>query len=385
MWLFDRTEPSRRPIRDPGARSRSSLGIVAGAFGLVLALGFGGPALAQQDNTAFVSGDWRGAAFGDNGGHFARCVITSEFPGQPTLGFGRESRGRFEVWLLDPRQNYQEGHAEVLTLQVDGNEPVSGRFMAVGPDRLAAQVDGVPGLVESFMRGNVLKITPAEGGATLSYPLKGTFKAITALDQCARDFGNVQVTTAAKPSGGGNSGGNSQAQAQARAQEALQKLAAVKGDTLYKLSPQDFAARIVLSDPESFQIPEDLKQAKDRLQADLVWRIPDGFGIAKAVRGSPTEEELRTELVARREPSCQGELTSQADMRVSSVKDRVIKRVEVGCTQDGQGNPAYEAFAFYPHESGNLIMIVHFARSGDLARAADDRFFQIVESVSAGG
>ena len=71
-------------------------------------------------------------------------------------------------------------------------------------------------------------------------------------------------------------------------------------------------------------------------------------------------------------------------MRISAIKDRIIKRVEIGCAEDENGRPAYETFSFYPHETGNLVMIVHFAATPEQARAADDAFFRVAEAVAAG-
>ena len=75
-------------------------------------------------------------------------------------------------------------------------------------------------------------------------------------------------------------------------------------------------------------------------------------------------------------------MTSSADMRVSAVNDRIIKRIDIGCSKDAKGNPAYEAFSFYPHVSGNMIMVVHFTKSPETSKAADDAFFKIAEAVA---
>jgi hypothetical protein len=345
------------------------------AFAASLAAGAviwpGAPALAQ--GSAFQSGSWAGSAYGNPEGKFERCVITSEFPGKPVLGFGREVTGKFEIWLVNAAWQYSSGANELVTISIDGSTPRTGNFLAIGPDRIATQLPPSSPLIDGLKRGSRLKMT--FGGVTHEYPLKGTFNAITALDNCAQNRG-VKVANTAKPKA------PSAADQQAQAEKALRMLAAVEGDTLFKLSSGDFAARVVLADPDRFRVPEDLQDAKARTKADFVWTVEDGFGIAKGVPGSPTEEDLRAGLVGLREKGCLGELTSSADMRISAVKDRIIKRVDIGCSKDSQGNPAYEAFSFYPHDSGNLIMIVHFTKSPESSKAADDAFFKIVEAVA---
>lgn len=331
----------------------------------------GAQALAQGN--AFQSGSWAGSAYGNTEGKFERCVITSEFPGKPVLGFGRELTGKFEIWLVNPEWAYTAGANELVTLSIDGSPPKTGNFLAIGPDRIATQLPPDSPLIDGLKRGSRLKMT--FGGTTYEYPLKGTFNAIAALDTCARNQG-TKVAGAAQPAA------PSAPSKQEQAEKALRMLAAVEGDTLFKLSSGDFAARVVLADPDRFRVPEDLQDAKARTKADFVWTVEGGFGIAKGVPGSPTEEDLREGLVQLRQDGCVGELTSSADMRISAVKDRIIKRVDIGCTEDSTGNPAYEAFSFYPHVSGNMIMVVHFTKSPESSKAADDAFFQIVEAVA---
>lgn len=331
------------------------------------------PASAQE--SAFRSGPWSGAAYGQSDGTFERCVITSEFEGRPTLGFGREASGRFEIWLLDPSWSYQAGDIEQVALSIDGEAAKTGTFHAVGPDRIAAQVNTAPGLVDGLKRGN--RLTVRFGDREFTYPLTGTFNAISALDQCARDQGvRVIVDDNTRQRAAPES-------AEAQADRALRMLASVSGDMLFQLSPGDFAARIVLADSERFRIPQDLEQARQRLQADMVWSIADGFGLSKGVQGAPSEDALLEELLARRTEGCVGELSSSTDLRLSAVKERVIKRIEISCTEDARGNPAHEVFSFYPHETGNLVMVVHYATNLDSARTADEAFFRIAESVAA--
>jgi hypothetical protein len=333
---------------------------------------------ASAQGSAFQSGAWAGAAYGRPDGTFERCVITSDFAGKPTLGFGREVSGRFEIWLVNPAWTFEPGGTQIVTLSIDGSQPVTGNFVVIAPDRVATQVPPESGLVDGVKRGNVLKLT--FGGQSYDFPLKGTFNAINALDTCARNKGIPPKPAAAPapaPSGG------QRAAAQASAEQALRKLASVSGDLLFKLSAGDFAARIVLADQNQFRIPEDLQKVRETTKSEMAWSIEGGFGLSKGVRGNPNEEDLRAELLMRREGSCAGQISSSADMRISAVKDRLIKRVEIGCTQDTKGNPAYEVFSFYPHESGNLIMIVHFASSPEGARQADEAFFRIVEAVAA--
>ena len=98
----------------------------------------GAQALAQGN--AFQSGSWAGSAYGNTEGKFERCVITSEFPGKPVLGFGRELTGKFEIWLVNPEWAYTAGANELVTLSIDGSPPKTGNFLAIGPDRIATQL-----------------------------------------------------------------------------------------------------------------------------------------------------------------------------------------------------------------------------------------------------
>src|SRR3546814_1710121 len=79
--------------------------------------------------------------------------------------------------------------------------------------------------------------------------------------------------------------------------------------------------------------------------------MKDGFGLITGVNSDPDVEALRDTLVRQKQPKCKGELTSASDVRTLAGTAITVKRVNVTCTDVGNGDDVTEVFSFYPHRS----------------------------------
>lgn len=323
----------------------------------VLTFAAAGPAAA-----AFKVGIWQGDAYISERGQFQRCAIVGDYPGETDLGFGLTANGVYEAYLIDKTWTLEPGQTAQVTIRVDDGPEVAGAFQVVSRDTLGTLLQDRPELVKAFKSGNVARISGFFG--TLDFPLTGTAKAFGQLEACVREVkANVQ---------------NGQ-----RAAEARSQVAAVRGDDLFKLQPQAFAWRVLNDLPaDKFAIPNDVEQAMKRWNAALVWRIERGIGLVQSVGGTPSEEALRDELVKIKSPSCSGELTSVADLRLMPGADTILPHVELSCSDVGNGGPAYEVLTFYPHASGNLIAVSHISETLEIAQTADATFLNQVAVIA---
>lgn len=323
----------------------------------VLTAGAAMPALAK-----FESGPWTGNAYAQKDGKFERCVITSEHADGMRLGFGKAADGSFEIWLMNKSWNLEPGAPQTITLWVDTQGKRSGNFQTVSKEAMATQIKDAAGLIESLKRGNVLYIqTPL---ASMSFKLTGTFKAIGELDQCW-----------AQSSRGAAGGGQAAAAAPAKR---------VKGMDLLSLTPRAFAGQVVTSaNNDYFTIPAQPPENMRKWNAALIWNIKGdaGVGLSSGVGSNPDIESLRTELVRLKQPGCRGELASASDVRTLPGTAIQVKRVEVRCSDVGDGNGVTEVISFYPHLSGQLLVVSHIAGNREAAQAADGEFAKRVTAI----
>lgn len=322
----------------------------------VLAVSAAAPALAE-----FKSGPWTGSAYARSDGAFERCVITSEQPKGLRLGFGRSVEGAFEIWLMNKSWNLQPNTPVQVSLWVDSEQKRTGNFQVVSKEAMAAQFPVDANLAEQLKRGNVLHLTtPAE---TLDLKLTGTFKAIGELDKCwAQNTG-----AAGKPA--------------ARATAPAKR---VKGMDLLTLPPRDFAGQVVTSGKAGyFAIPDTLPEAMRQWNAALVWDVKagKGVGIAAGVGSNPDVEALRDNLTQQKKQKCKGEMTSSSDVRTLEGAAIQVKRVEIRCSDIGDGTSVTEVFSFYPHLSGQLLAISHISADRAQAVEADVEFAKRVAGI----
>ena len=309
------------------------------------------------------TGIWRGDAYLGPDGRFQHCAVIGDYEGSTDLGFGIDAQGIFEVFLVDQTWTLTPGGAEQVAIQIDGGETATGPFEALQPSMLGTRLVDRPGLVQGFKSGNTVTFRGFFG--TVEFPLTGSANAIAALESCV-------ATVSA-----GIRDGRRLAEAQAR-------LAQVSGERLFELTPRTFAFRVLMDlPPDRFAVPADAEEASRRWRAALVWRVQDGLGRVSTVSGDPSEEDLRSALVEMQGPTCAGELTSLADLRLLPGTDRVVKHVELQCSDTGGGRGAVEATTFYPHASGNLLMISHLAETADAARTADLLFLEQIGRIVA--
>lgn len=333
---------------------------VAGLWLLVALLAGSGatPALAE-----FKSGPWTGNAYAQNDGKFERCVITSDHADGMRLGFGKSHEGAFEIWLMNETWDMEPGKPRSVTLWVDDQGKRSGNFQTVSKEAMAAQFAGDNELVDLLKRGNVLHVETPD--RSLTFKLTGTFKAIGELEQC--------WSQAMQASAGGRTG-----------QAGAPPAAPAKGMDLLALSPRDFAGQVVTSGEDGyFTIPEQVPEAMRKWNAALIWSVKGdaGVGLSTGVGSNPDIESLRTDLVRQKEAKCTGDMESSSDVRTLPATAIQVKRVEIRCSDIGNGSGVTEIFSFYPHLSGQLLVISHVSNDRELAAEADGEFAKRVTTI----
>ncbi|GHD58595.1 hypothetical protein GCM10017083_41790 [Thalassobaculum fulvum] len=327
----------------------------------VLAASGAAPALAE-----FKSGPWTGNAYAQKDGKFERCVITSEHPDGMRLGFGKSLEGTFEIWLMNKGWSLEAGQPQPVTLWVDDLRRRTGNFQSVSKGAMAAQFVGDTDLVASLKKGNVLHVESAFGSMT--FKLTGTFKAIGELEQCwsqsTRAAAAAQAPRAQAPSSG--------------------PAKRAKGMDLLALPPRDFAGQVVTSEKSPyFTVPQQVPESMRKWNAALIWNINngDGVGLSTGVGSNPDIETLRTDLVRQKQPRCKGDMASSSDVRTLPATAIQVKRVEIRCSDIGDGKGVTEVFSFYPHLSGQLLVISHISNDRDVAIEADIEFARRVTAI----
>ena len=319
--------------------------------------------VVHDASAAFKSGIWTGDAYISKEGQFQRCAIVGDYESDTDLGFGLAANGAYEVYLINKSWTLEPGQAAQVTIKIDDRQDVSGAFQVVSKDTLGTMMQDRPELIQAFKAGSVATISGFFG--TLKFPLKGTAKAFSVMEDCVR-----QVKTGVQQG--------------KKVAEAREQVAKVHGQDLFKLAPQPFAWRVLKDLPQDqFAIPRDVEQQMKRWSAALVWRIERGLGLVQSVGGNHSEEELRAELVKLKAPSCKGELASEADLRIMPGTETVLPHVELSCADVGNGTGAYEVLTFFPHASGNMIAISHIGETLEAARVADTAFLNQVAAIAA--
>jgi hypothetical protein len=309
---------------------------------------------ATSAQAAFESGPWKGNAYARQDGVFERCVITTDHPNAMRLGFAISAGGVFEIWLMNKGWALQPGQPQQVTLWVDNGGKRTGNFENVSSEAMAAQFVSDQQLVDALKRGNVLHVTTPTG--SYDFKLTGTFKAIGELEKCwAQSTGRAPAASAGRP---------------------------VTGMDLLSLPPREFAGRVITSQRDSFfKIADENPEAMRRWNAALIWMMEGGLGMASGESTNPTLAALRDNLAQQKQQSCKGEFSASAntvDMAGVAVQ---VKRVEVRCSDIGDGTSVTEVFSFYPHLSGQLLVILHVANDPAVAVRADAEFVKRARAI----
>lgn len=321
----------------------------------------------------FKSGPWTGGAYAGKDNKFERCVITSEQPNGVTLGFGKFIDGAFEIWLTNKSWNLTPNTPQHVSLWVDSLDKRDGNFQVVAKNTMAGQFSVKDTkLADELKRGSVLHMT-TPGGA-FDFKLTGTSKAIGDLEQCWAE--NSRAGGAAQNQAGQNQAGQKQA--------GQKPVGRVKGMDLLALTPRDFAAQVVTSGKAGyFTIPDKMPDAMKQWNAALVWNA-DGdkaIGLVSGVGSNPDVQVLRDDLVRQKKPRCKGDMASSSDVQTLPGTAIQVKRVEIRCSDIGNGTGVTELFSFYPHLSGQLLVISHISRDRAMAVQADGEFAKRVIAI----
>jgi|GEM_PF-722490 len=340
------------------ARRKAGLWLLAA----VLTTSVGVSASASE----FTSGAWSGRDVKAEDGLFKGCQIDSKHPVDQVLGFGIFVPGVFQVRISNKAWTLEPG-AVAVTLWVDAGEKLAGNAIAAAKDTLVVPVkEGGKVFAESLKKGNILHVTVPAG--SYDFKLSGTFKAIGDLERCW-DGGVATLRKAG-------------AMPQGSAAPAPQPAKRVKGADLLGLSLADFAGQVVTSKDNGFyKLERTTKQQLEQLNAALVWTMKGGFGFVTSVNTDPDIKLLKDSLVQQKTARCKGELSSSADVRGLPGTAIQLKRVELRCTNVGNGDAVTEVFSFYPSLSGKLVAVSHIAKDRAVAIAADGEFAQRVAAI----
>lgn len=336
-------------------RWMAGLGLTA----VILAAEAMSPALAAE----FKVGSWVGHDVVKDG-KFLGCEIYSPYPNGQALAFGISSRGVFEVRVTNAAWALQPGKVEVA-LWVDDQPKLQGNALAAAKDSLIAPVaEGGKKFAEVIKKGNVLHVSTPNGD--IDFKLTGTSKAIAELEQCFN-----RGSASAAPAAAG--------QAPAAAPKPGKP---VKGSALLTLPIREFALQVLSSGDKSFYSVERTDpKLLEKWNAALLWSMKDGFGLITGVNSDPDVEALRDTLVRQKQPKCKGELTSASDVRTLTGTAITVKRVEVRCSDVGNGDDVTEVFSFYPHLSGKLLAVSHVSKTRTVAVDGDAQFAKRVTTI----
>lgn len=171
----------------------------APALGLLVCVGIGGPASAQNTTyDRFNSGNWNGGASKrDSTGRFEYCFISTGYTDGATITFGIFGNRKLGLvvgkksWKLTKDQRYK------VRVTVDRRNIGSFNTRNTSANNFLVDFgDRSSAALYRLRRGKVLRLrTP---GRELSYTLSGTNKALTRTEQCV-----------ARNTGGGASAGTS--------------------------------------------------------------------------------------------------------------------------------------------------------------------------------
>lgn len=329
-----------------------------GVSAVILAAEAMSPASAAE----FKVGSWVGHDVVKDG-KFLGCEIYSPYPNGQALAFGISGRGVFEIRVTNAAWDLKPGKVEVA-LWVDALPKLQGNALAAAKDSLIAPVpEGGKQFAEAIKKGNVLHVTTPQGN--VDFKLTGTAKAVGELEQCyERGVG------AAKPAAG---------RAPAAAPTPGKP---VKGSALLGLSVRDFAMQVLSSGEKGYYTVERADpKLLEQWNAALLWSVKDGFGLITGVGSDPDVEALRETLVRQKQPKCKGQITSSSDVRTLAGTAITVKRVEVRCTDVGNGDDITEVFSFYPHLSGKLLAVSHISKVRTVAAEGDAQFAKRVTAI----
>lgn len=338
-------------------RWMAGLGLTAA----VLAAEAMSPALAAE----FKVGSWVGHDVVKEG-KFLGCEIYSPYPNGQGLAFGISGRGIFEIRVSNGTWNLQPGKVQV-SLWVDDLPKLSGNALAAAKDSIIAPVpEGGKKFADAIKKGNVLHVSTPSGD--IDFKLTGTSKALTELEKCwERGMGTAQAP-----------GGKPAAAAAAPPKPGKP----VKGSALLGLPIQEFAMQVLSSgDKGYFTVERADPKLLEKWNAALLWSMKDGFGLITGVNSDPDVEALKETLVRQKQPKCKGNLTSASDVRTLTGTSITVKRVEVRCSDVGNGEDVSEVFSFYPHLSGKLLAVSHVSKNRQVAADGDAEFAKRVAAI----
>ena len=138
----------------------------------------------------FKAGLWSGKAYlNDNSGKYTECYVFREFNNGFYLGFAFTLSG-FVLYLTPKQQDFFKDmdNSFQVASQVDRNAPIFLSAQKWAKTEVALNYDDFDSIVSQLKKGNTLTLSSIYG--TVSFSLKGSSRALTALFDCESKYEN---------------------------------------------------------------------------------------------------------------------------------------------------------------------------------------------------
>lgn len=326
--------------------------LLTGAVLGVSALGLAVSATGQELPEAFeidVSGWIGGAVLNEEAGTFNFCGVSRAYPEGFTISLALSPEGMLNLGYGRPSFGLTPGLQAMARLSIDGGTGRDLAAVAVNDEQWVIQTGRDDALREALKRGNVLTIA-IEGQGTYSVPLTGTFRSITALEECVGTA--VQMIRAA------------QAQRSLMSEEQLGGLLAEAGLTGIELAD----ARDNPNNP---------------LGIRFIWRLSES-GIFGALHQSPRTQDVRMRgflngFTGILQGSCDGEFINEVAEPELFGDGYAFGEAVSTCVTEGTRS---SVFIFAVLDDVNYTLFYHEG-SGDMAEIAREATEAVAATIRA--
>ena len=151
-----------------------------------LALIVGGLFVSPAEATGeFQSGNWKGAAFFDNG-RFTNCLMFAPYVTGWKMVFSMDGEGYVDLGFEHSDLSLTPGNSADFRMQIDKSPVITRNFKALSTTMFATTFTGSVDWFQRLRRGRDLKIWI--GDSLESFSLQGTNKALARLFTCVANY-----------------------------------------------------------------------------------------------------------------------------------------------------------------------------------------------------
>ncbi len=130
------------------------------------------------------SGNWKISAYThDPTGKFSHCAMNASYDGGDTLHFSVNADATVSIGISNRLFRFTPGETFPVVLKVDKRAPFYGQAQALGPDFAFLKLPDFDRAMTAFKKG--YRLTVDTGTRLGVYNLKGTFRALETVKQCA--------------------------------------------------------------------------------------------------------------------------------------------------------------------------------------------------------